>query len=204
MEVGVVLDVLEKLGSFAGGTAAVVALAAGFGALKDWERKRARDRRAEVATRIIRRVALASEELSAAILAPSMRLVWAEVTGKHEVQPVAVNGSVVLAEFDDRMRRALEQVRELYMLHVEARVHLEADEVHVLGQFLAASQQAEQAARSAVVAAEDDLSSPDVRKTLTARLTRTNDRTIDAREDVVRLLGPVARDGRRASYPDRH
>lgn len=204
MDSKAMLDVLDKLGSFASGAAATVAVIVGFGAWREWERKRARDRRADVATRIIRRVAVASEELSAAILAPSMRLGWAELIGKHERAFVPVDTSAVLAEFEDRMRRALEQVRELYMLHVEARVHLDKGEVDALGQFLTASHRAEEGARSAALGAEDDLSSSDARKTLTAELAKINERTIDAREHVVRVLGPVARDGRRAADPDRH
>jgi hypothetical protein len=98
------------------------------------------------------------------------------------------------------MRRALEEVRELYMLNVEARVHLAQAEVRALGLFITACHSAEEAARSAVHQ-EDDLSSPEASEQLSSRLAATNQCLVDAREHVVRVLTPVARDGRESKEP---
>lgn len=177
------------------GTAAAVWL--GLGAWKEWERKRERDRRADVATRIVRLVAVTCEDLGAAILGPALRIGWAELVGKQARGFVPIDANAIRDEFERRMQRALEQVRELFKLHVEARVHLdEAGEVEALARFMLVCQQAEESARAAVAGAEDDpMHDAATRRTLKARLAEVNQRVIDAREHVVYVLTPVARSG---------
>ena len=201
MKTMTVLESLGSIGSFAQGAAAVIALGIGLNALRDWERKRARDRRADVATRVIRLVAVSCEDMSAAVLAPAMRVGYAEIASRDERRGfIPVSRDMIRNEFERRMSRALEQLREVFMIHVEARVHLNGPgEVEALGQFISACHDAETGANGAVESAEDDLSSGDVRKEVTARLTSLSERVIEARERVVSVLGPVARDGRPAS-----
>lgn len=191
------LDDLGNAGSFAQGVAALVAVVGGLRALRDWERKRVRDRRAEVATRVIRLVAATCEDMSSAVLTPALRVGYAEIAavggGRHQA-PIARDR--VLRGFDQLMDQAQAQVREVFKVHVEARVHLTGEgEVEVVGSFLSACRAAEEQARCATLAIDDALNS-EAGAQLKDRLNSANRLVIDAREEVVRVLGPVARDGR--------
>lgn len=191
------LEWSAAIGNVVGGFATAAAVWFGLGAWKEWERKRERDRRADVATRIVRLVAVTCEDLSAAIVAPAMRVGWAELIGKQTRAFVPVDANAIRHEFERRMQRALEQVRELYKLHVEARVHLDQPgEVEALARFMLACQQAEESSRAAVANAEGDpLQDAATRRTLKTRLDEVNQRVIDAREHVVYVLTPIARSG---------
>ncbi len=194
------LDDLGNVGSFTQGLVAFVAGLAGLKAWSDWGKKRARDRRAEVATRVIRLVAVTCEDMGAAVLAPALRAGWAEVAGRDGRRAfLPVTQDMLRAEFERLMRIALDEVRELYKVNVEARVHLvEKGEVESLGRFISACHEAEERARSATLATDDVLSAEQLRE-LQTRLTTVNEEVIAAREHVVRVLGPVARDGLPAS-----
>lgn len=194
------LDDLGNAGSFVEGVAALVAVVGGLRALRDWERKRARDRRSEVATRVIRLVAATCEDLSSAVLAPALRVGYAEIAGlggERQHQEL-MSRDRLLRGFDRLMDQAQVQVREVFKVHVEARVHLtEGREVGVIGHLLSACREAEERARSATLAIEDVLSTEEG-GLLKNRLNSASQLVIDAREEVARVLGQVARDGRPA------
>jgi hypothetical protein len=182
-----------NLGSLIGGAATAAAVLFALGAWGEWEQKRARDRRADVATRVIRRAAVISEELSGAICAPGSHLMLAQLTEKQG-GPLS---DIIRAKFEQRMRSALEHVREFYMLRVEALVHLDQPgEVEAVSRFMHACHKCEQDARVALVWAEDDVSAAAVQRRLRAELVAIDQRNMDAREDLVHVLTPVARNGR--------
>ena len=70
-------------------------------------------------------------------------------------------------------------------------------EAEAIGQFITACHRAEEAARCAALGTEETLSEEES-KDLQARLATVNQWVVNAREHVVRVLGPVARDGRPA------
>jgi hypothetical protein len=187
-------DDAGNLGTLLGGAVACVALVAGLRAFREWELKRARDRRSDLATRAIRTLTVAIHRLQTAVVDPAAET-RVNTDGKLRYLTVGEKREFFLKS----MEAASDSIHEVFRLSVEAQVHLDTEEFEALQAFAEVMKSMRLTVTDAYIKAEQDSFTEPAHKKFDLVLNGLNERLVATREYAVAILGPVAKNGRKAS-----